>query len=157
MKRILLAATALMLAPLASATEIDVGFSDSFAEKLTDELGEREGDYLAEEITEDLIRELEAAGQSPARIDVTILKATPNRPTFKQLSDEPGLDFGRSFGVGGMRMAATAFDAEGNELGALEWGWFENDIRLAQGSITWTDASRASQRFARKFVREVDG
>ena len=149
-----LAALALMAAPAALAGEINVTFSPEFTEELEDEYGMREADYLVEEVQEDLTRELSKAGLDIPRIDVTIINAMPNKPTFKQLGDTPGLDYGDSKSIGGMKLSATAFDAEGNPTGELTYDWYETDIRYA-GISTWQDAKRASDRFARKFVKEL--
>ena len=136
------------------AGEINVTFSPEFTEELEDEYGMREADYLVEEVQEDLTRELSKAGLDIPRIDVTIINAMPNKPTFKQLGDTPGLDYGDSKSIGGMKLSATAFDAEGNPTGELTYDWYETDIRYA-GISTWQDAKRASDRFARKFVKEL--
>lgn len=154
MKLVSLAALALMASPAALAAEINVSYDPEFSEELVDNYGEREGDYLTREIREDLTRELEKAGMEIARIDVTIIDARPNKPTFKQLGDNVALDFGRSKSTGGMKLSATAFDADGNETGELTYKWYENDIRFA-GISTWHDADRASNRFARKFVKKL--
>ena len=72
----------MLAAPAALAGEINVTFSPEFTEELNDEYGMREADYLIEEVQEDLTRELGKAGLDIARIDVTILDAKPNKPTF---------------------------------------------------------------------------
>jgi hypothetical protein len=155
MKKVLFTAALLALAPIAGATTVNVSYSEDFAEKLIDDYGEREGVKLSEEITEDLIREFEKKGVSVARIDVMIIDAQPNRPTFKQLGDRPGLDAIRSISIGGMSLEGTAYDAEGNVLGTKQYDWFETDIRDAVGAGTWTDARRASDRFARRFATDL--
>lgn len=149
-----LAALALITAPAAVAGDIHVGLSPEFTEELEDEYGMREADYLVEEVQEDLTRELAKAGLDIARIDVTIVDAMPNKPTFKQLGDTPGLDYGGSKSIGGMKLSATAYDAAGNTLGELTYDWYETDIRNA-GISTWQDAKRASDKFARKFVKQL--
>lgn len=155
MKPVLIALAALAAAPLASAAEIAVSYGEEFAEKLETDLGLREGDYLSRRITRDLTRELARAGVDVARVDVTILDAKPSRPTFKQVGDTPGLDGFRSVSIGGMDVSATAYDAAGNPIAELSYDWYETDIRFA-GLTTWDDASRASSRFARRFVKALD-
>lgn len=146
------AAVAMLLAAPALADDIyTFQTSEDFQEDLEDDLGERELEYLTEEIREDLSRELGKAGVSPARIDVTILDAKPNRPTFEQVGRR-GLSL-QSFSIGGMDLRAVAYGSDDSVLGELEYGWFENDIRWAQGRGTWTDARRASSKFARKFAK----
>lgn len=155
MKTIFAAIGALAILPTAAATEVAVTFSDDFAEELSDNYGEREGETLTEEIIEDLDRAFEKAGVSPARVDVVIVDAKPNRPTFDQLSARPGLDAFRSISLGGMELTGTAYDADGNVLAVQEYGWFENDIRDVIAAATWSDANRASRRFAKKFAKKL--
>jgi len=155
MKTAIAAIAALALLPIAAAAEVNVSYSEDFTEELADNYGDREGPILAKEITEDLDRAFAKAGIDPARVDVTIIDAKPNRPTFDQLRHTPGLDMHRSRSIGGMKLQATAYDADGNVLGSKEYGWFENDIRQVIGAATWTDAKRASDRFARKFAKDL--
>ena len=150
------AATTLLFAPAALATEIAVGYSSDFEKTLEDDYGTREGTYLAGKIEQDLMREFEAAGLDVDRVLVTIERAVPSKPTFKQLGDTPGLDYGGSVSIGGMKLTATAFDASGAEMGSLTYDWFETDIRQT-GMTTWYDANRASDRFARKFAKKLQG
>lgn len=150
------AATALIFAPAALATEIAVGYSADFEKTLEQDYGIREGTYLAKQIERDLMREFEAAGLDVDQVMVTIERAVPSKPTFKQLGDKPGLDYGRSVSVGGMKLTATAFNANGAEMSSLTYDWFETDIRQA-GITTWYDANRASDRFARRFASKLQG
>jgi hypothetical protein len=157
MKYVLVAAaTALLFAPVAMATEISVGYSADFEQTLEDDYGTREGTYLAKQIEKDLMREFEAAGLNVEQVMVTIERAVPSKPTFKQLGDKPGLDYGGSVSIGGMKLTATAFNANGAEMGSLTYDWFETDIRWT-GLTTWYDANRASDRFARKFAKKLQG
>lgn len=156
MKNLLIAAAAAaLLAPISQAGEFSVSYSDDFTEVLEEDYGVKEGEYLSKEVIEDLMREFKRADVDPARVEIVIENAMPNRPTFKQLGDKPGLDFARSISIGGMDLKATAYDAEGVTLASYEYGWFENDIRNVVGSSTWSDANRASRRFARKFAKEL--
>jgi len=155
MKTIFAAIGALAILPTAAATEVAVTYSDDFAEELSDNYGEREGERLTEDIIEDLDFAFNKAGVAPARVDVMIVDAKPNRPTFEQLSSKPGLDAFRSISLGGMELSGTAYDADGNVLAVQEFDWFENDIRDVVGSATWTDANRASRRFAKKLANQL--
>ncbi|MCF6329036.1 MAG: hypothetical protein L3J02_04470 [Henriciella sp.] len=155
MKTTFAAIAAFALLPVATAAEVNVSYSEDFAEELADNYGDREGPVLAREITEDLDRAFAKAGIDPARVDVTIIDAKPNRPTFGQLRHTPSLDMHLSRSIGGMKLQATAYDSDGNLIGSKEYGWFENDIRQVIGATTWTDAKRASDRFARKFAKDL--
>jgi len=157
MKTLITAFAALALLPIASAAEVKVSYSPDFAEELADNYGEREGVYLTEKIVKDLNKAFDRAGIDPARVEVTIMDAKPNRPTYEQLSARPGLDMLRSISIGGMELQATAYDADGNELGSKNYGWFEHDIQFVIGLSTWSDARRASGRFSRKFATQLAG
>lgn len=155
MKTLIAALGALALLPAATATEVTVSYSDDFAEELADNYGQREGERLTEDITDDLSHAFKKAGVTPARVEVTIINAKPNRPTMDQLSDRPGLDGFRSISIGGMELTGTAYDADGNVLATQEYEWFENNIRDVVGSAVWTDANRASRRFAKKLANQL--
>ena len=155
MKTLFAAIGALAILPIAAATEVAVTYSDDFAEELADNYGEREGEELTEDIIDDLEHAFERAGVTPAKVDITIVNAKPNRPTLQQMRNEPGLDPFRSISLGGMKLIGTAYDAEGNALATQEYGWFENDLRDVVGSGVWTDATRASRRFAKKLATQL--
>lgn len=155
MKTIFAAIGALAILPTAAATEVAVTYSDDFAEELADNYGEREGEALTEDIIDDIDHAFSRAGVSPARVDIVIVNAKPNRPTLEQLSAKPGLDAFRSISLGGMELTGTAYDADGNVLATQEYGWFENNIRDVVGSATWTDANRASRKFAKKLANQL--
>ncbi|MEM6947311.1 MAG: hypothetical protein AAF486_04405 [Pseudomonadota bacterium] len=143
-------------AAAADATTITVAFSEEFAEKLEDDYGLREGTRLTEEIIEDIERELDRSGVEATRIDVMILDAKPNRPTFGQLRDTPGLDPIRSISLGGMSMEGTITHSSGAES-TVEYSYFENDIRQVVSAGTWWDANRASRRFAKRVAEDISG
>lgn len=140
-----------LVGPSAHAAEISVTYSAEFLEKLEDDYGVKEGEVLADTIRQDIARELGRSQAAPARIEVTILDARPSRPTFKQAGDQPGLDMFRSVSTGGMDLEAVAYADDGTPAGDLRYKWYETDIRNA-GLTTWHDASRASDRFARRFI-----
>lgn len=155
MKYLIAASILAAFTPAAMAAEINVTFGPEFSEKLVEDYGVKEGEYLSNRVRADLERELAEAGRDVARIDVTILDAKPSRPTFQQASDKLGLDMFRSVSVGGMKLSAVSYDASGAASEPFEYKWFENDIRQA-GITTWQDARRASSRFAYRFAKQVD-
>ncbi|MDJ0922195.1 MAG: hypothetical protein QNI84_13795 [Henriciella sp.] len=155
MKRLLTSLAALALLPVASAAEINVTFSEELTEDLIEDYGEKEGDFLIEEITEDLEKAFEKYGVDPAKVDVTIIDARPNRPTFKQLG-KPGLSF-QSVSVGRLKLEASAYDADGNLILFQEHRSLNRDIRDSVGAGTWYEVKRSSDRFARKFAKTIAG
>jgi hypothetical protein len=157
MKTLFASLAALALLPVAAATEVNVSFSEDFTEDLADDYGVREGERLTQDVIEDLEAAFKKSGVAPARIDVTIEDAKPNRPTIEQVRQKPGLDMFRSISLGGMDLSGIAFDAEGNVIGEVSYDWYEFDLRNVIGSSTWTDANRASRRFAKKMAKQVSG
>ena len=155
MRSVITALVAGFVVPAALANEINVAFDPDTAEEWTEMYGEREVDYLSERVSNDLHEALAASGLTVAHVDVTIVDARPNRPTFKQVSDRPGLDQFRSYSVGGMSLRAAAFDADGTPLADYAYKWFSHDIRFASHRPTWSDANRASDIFARRFIAEL--
>lgn len=157
MKSAFVSLAVLATAPAALAADIQVTYSADFQEKLTDEYGPREGDKLSDDIRKDLERELAKANLDPARIEVVIEDARPNRPTTQQMSDRPGLDMLRSKSIGGMDLSGAAYDASGALIGELQYDWYETNIQNVMAAGVWNDAGRASRRFAQKFAEELSG
>jgi hypothetical protein len=152
MKYILLAGAALMMAPLAQAADIKVAFSEDFSETLTDDYGTREGDYLTKRLTKDIEQAFGERLDQIGTISLIIDKAKPNRPTFKQMGDRPGLSM-QSISIGGADVSGTVTDLSGNVIAELQYDDYETDIRQVVGSSTWSDANRTFDRFARKLSK----
>jgi hypothetical protein len=137
------------IAPVAISQELQAEFDDTY--------GAREADYLKTDVLNRLGRELQAQGftlneAGPLRIAVTIEAAKPNRPTFEQLRAKPGLDYARSFGVGGASLSAT-ISRPGQADQAVRYRWFETDIEFAPYRSTWSDAQRAVRRFSAEVAK----
>ena len=81
-----------------------------------------------------------------AQIVLELADAQPNRPTFKQMADRPGLSF-ESFGIGGARIEGHAIAPNG-VMTPLSYSYYEPDIRYARLAGTWSDAEWAIERFA---------
>lgn len=152
------AATAFALAAPVLATPASVGgptvsvtYSEDFSEKLTEDYGEREKRVLEDMVGSSLRRELPA---TVTRVEVELVDAVPNRPTFEQMGNEPGLSFS-SFGVGGAELKGRAFDASGAVVGEVSYRWYGTDIIWAQHSWVWDDADRAIDRFAQELADDV--
>jgi hypothetical protein len=139
----------------AHAVTVEAKFSDAFQTKLEDDLGVREGERLAEIVGDKIAARFEKQATSAERVVITIEDATPNRPTMQQVSDTPGLDPIRSFGVGGAKLTGVAYDAAGQEVGTFEYKWYESDITRSMNLGTWHDARWAIDRFARRFAETL--
>lgn len=150
-----LAGLALAALP-ASALTVETRISPEFQEKLQDDYGVREADILSKQLTTTIQTQFSRLGGGKAeRVVVTIHDAKPNRPTMQQLSDRIGLDPIRSIGVGGAKVSGIAYDASGNQVGTLDYDWYETDISQVIAASTWHDARWAFDRFARKFAKNL--
>ena len=168
-------------APLTSAVKIEVVLSEDMShrannlpEKLSDRsgarglrsgfsgngfYGERDLERLTERLESKLEKKLmkkgiEVSDSASTVLRITIEDARPSRPTFQQLSVEPGLSF-KSFGLGGAELEAELIAAGGRSLGTMSYEWYENDIRDARFGGTWDDAHRAFGRFASKAAKTL--
>ena len=150
----MMAAAALMVATgaLAAPAAVSVTLSPELQTKAESTYGLRDVNQLAEELRSDAERALAKTGAyADARVELVIADVIPNRPTFKQLGDKPGLSF-ESFGVGGAAFTGRIVAADGSET-PLAYKWYESDIRDADGHSTWWDAEWAIDRFARRLAR----
>lgn len=131
----------------AAAPQITVTYGAKLADKIAN-YGARDVADLAASL-ERSVRQ--SVGDRPefadARIRLVIEDAVPNRPTFQQMTDRPGLSM-ESFGVGGATISGTLTLADGATR-PLSYRWYESDIRWAHASGTWSDAETAINRFAR--------
>jgi len=100
--------TALAFSHAAFAANVNlapISFSPEFQGALDDDLGAREGEYLSNAVNEAVSEALTARGATMGAngltIEIAIIDADPNRPTWQQLSNQPGLDGIRSISIGG--------------------------------------------------------
>lgn len=134
-------------APAAVATTVEVTLSPELRQKAEEEYGVRDVERLASELRKDAEREIGRAGVlAGGRLELTLVDAKPNRPTFKQMGDTPGLSM-ESFGVGGAAIEGRAISMDG-EVTPIRYRWYETDIRQARHNTTWSDAQYAINRFA---------
>ena len=155
MRLALLSAAALLVAApaaFAAPAAVDVGFSPEMLKKFDKTYGQREADLLRADLKTSVEKALARTGAyDGARIELTITDAKPNRPTFKQLGDTPGLSM-ESFGIGGATIDGHVIAADGKMI-PVSYRWYETDIRQAHGNWVWTDATWTFDRFARKLAR----
>lgn len=159
MRALLLAAFATMALagsayadPLSTVASVEVKLSPELQKKAADDYGVSDVTRLADELRENAQRELQRTGVlAGGRLELTLVDARPNRPTFKQLGDKPGLSF-ESFGVGGAQIEGKAISVEG-DVTPVRFQWYETDIRQARNASTWADANYAIDRFAYQLGR----
>jgi hypothetical protein len=139
-------------AALAAPQSVTVSIGPALQAMAHDTYGERDIQMLAKDLKTSVERQLGKTGAyDGAQIELTLVDAVPNRPTFKQLGDTPGLDM-RSFGVGGAHIEGRAVAPDGS-VTPLAYKWYETDIRWARANATWTDAEWTIDRFAAQLGR----
>ncbi len=136
----------------AAPASVHVTVGPELQKKAVKTYGVRDVDGLASDLKKDVERSLARTGAlQDARVELTLVDVKPNRPTFKQLGDVPGLSF-QSFGVGGAKIEGRAIAADGT-VTPLSYQWYESDIRWAQNHSTWQDARNTFGRFAYRLGR----
>jgi len=146
---LLASATAAFAAP----ASVSVGIAPELQKTFEKSYGAREAERLTADLQASVEKTLARAGaHEGARIELMLTDVKPNRPTFKQLSDKPGLSM-QSFGVGGAAITGKIVAADGTER-PLSYRWYETDIREASYNWVWSDAEWTFDRFARKLARE---
>jgi len=146
-------APAAMAAPVAIAP---VALSAEYQTKVDEEIGDRDSQALSEFVTRAVSRALtrrggEISANAPVRVEITIIDADPNRPTWEEMRETPGLSQFWSVSTGGAELQATLRAADGRVLSEVNHRYFSNSLADIMGSPdTWSDANRATYRFARK-------
>lgn len=155
MRTLALAAAALLASAstaLAAPAAVSVAIGPELQEKAEKTYGVRDVTRLADDLRQDVERALAKSGaHQDARIELVLTDAKPNRPTFKQLSDTPGLSM-QSFGVGGAAIEGRIVAADG-AVTPVTYRWYETDIRQAWGDWVWSDAQVSFDRVARRLAR----
>jgi hypothetical protein len=152
--RTLIIATAALLAAGATAASaapasVNVTIGPELQVKAAKSLGQRDVNDLAAELRTQVEKQLAKTGAYDGqRIELELTDVQPNRPTFKQLADRPGLSY-ESFGIGGARIEGSAIAPDG-KVTPISYRYYESDIRYARRGGTWADAEWTIDRFARR-------
>jgi hypothetical protein len=136
---------------MAAPPQITITYGPKLVGKI-EQYGARDVADLAASLERSVRRAVGGAPEfADSRFTLVIEDAAPNRPTFQQMKDRPGLSM-ESYGVGGASLSGTLTRADGTTR-TLSYRWFESDIRWARASGTWSDAETAIDRFARTLPR----
>ena len=137
---------------LAAPAAVNVTVGPELQKKFDKTYGQREAETLTKDLRASVEKTLASkADYEGARVDLVLTDVKPNRPTFKQLGDTPGLSF-ESFGIGGAAIEGQVTAADGT-VTPVAYKWYESDIRQTFASWTWADAEWTFDRFARKLAR----
>lgn len=136
-----------MAEPLSTVSSVQVTVGPDLARKAAEDYGVRDVDRLVAELQSDVQRELHRTGVlAGGRVELTLIDVRPNRPTFKQLGDRPGLSY-ESFGTGGISIEGRAVSVDG-DITPIRYTWYETDILDSRIGGTWADAQHGMDRFA---------
>jgi hypothetical protein len=138
-------------AALAAPASVDVTVGPELQEK-ADKYGQRELDLLTRDLQRTVANRLaKSAAYDGARIELTLVDAKPNRPTFNELGKSVGLS-PLSFGIGGAEITGRAVRADGT-ITPIGYKWYETDIRQSPYRSTWGDAQIVFERFAYRLAK----
>ena len=111
-------------------------------------LGQRDVDLQVAELTRTVERTLARRGVlQGARINLVLTDLKPNRPTFQQAADRPGLSVIDSISIGGATIEGEVITADGQTL-PVRYDRYSSNLRDVYGYSTWFDADRAFDRLA---------
>jgi len=139
-------------AAAAAPASVTVDISPELQAKAARVYGVRDVNELAGDLRKAVERQTaRSAAFDGARIVLQLADAKPNRPTFKQMADNPSLSF-ESFGVGGAQIEGHAVLPSGQVV-PLSYRDFETDIRYSRLTGTWGDAESVIDQFAHRLGR----
>jgi hypothetical protein len=137
------AATAVHAAP----ASVNVTIGPELMAKAEKTYGVRDVDDLATELRKSVEQHLaKTAAYDGARIELVLADAEPNRPTFKQLGDTPGLSM-RSISIGGATIDGMVITPDGRET-PVHYHYYSPTLRDVVARVTWGDAEWTFDRFA---------
>jgi hypothetical protein len=152
MRRLAFLAPLLLIAGLAAPAaaqepRVTVWAGGDLIEEAED-LGQRDVDRQLERLQEVVARELGRSGAlDGAEINLVVTDLKPNRPTFQQASDRPGLSVFDSISIGGATIEGEVVTADGQRL-PVRYSRYSTSLTEVHGYSTWQDADRAYDRLA---------
>lgn len=143
-----LALAAALAAPaLAQTPRVNVTVGGDLTEAAED-LGQRDVDRQLERLQGVVERRLaRSGGLEGAQINLVVTDLKPNRPTFQQAADRPGLSVIDSISIGGVAVEGEVITADGQRL-PVRYARYSSSIEDVQGYTTWQEAERAYDRLA---------
>jgi len=132
---------------MARAPEVVVALGPDVVKDI-DKLGQREVLEQVNQLGAAVRRELARSGAlEGAEVYLTITDLKPNRPTFQQTIDRPGLSVFDSVSIGGATIEGEVITADGERL-PIRYSRYSNSIRDVIGYAVWQDAGTAYRRLA---------
>ncbi|CAN5277438.1 hypothetical protein BH10PSE2_BH10PSE2_29840 [soil metagenome] len=129
------------------APEITVSIGGDLTEQVP-KLGERDVQRQSDELADAVRTALSRSGAlAGAQVHLVLTDLKPNRPTFQQAVDKPGLSIFDSISIGGATIEGEVITADGERL-PVRYSRYSSSIEDVYGYDTWQDASRAYDRLA---------
>jgi hypothetical protein len=128
-----------------SGPQINVALGPALQARAAD-FGARDVEDLRSDLRNEVSHAFAHARYAPARIDLVIEDATPNRPTFAQLGRTVGLSM-RSVGIGGARISGMLVGPDGVTR-PIRYQFYGSDLWDERGATTWSDADRSFMMLA---------
>ncbi|AQR63380.1 hypothetical protein BZG35_05890 [Brevundimonas sp. LM2] len=111
-------------------------------------LGQRDVDLQVERLTTVVSRELaRRGGLEGAQVNLVLTDLKPNRPTFEQVGNRPGLSVFDSISIGGATIEGEVVTVDGQRL-PVRYSRYSTSLADVYGFGTWQDADRAYSRLA---------
>ena len=147
-----LALAATLAAPaFAQTPQVTVTVGGDLTEEV-ETLGQRDVDRQLERLQTVVERRLARDGAlEGARINLVITDLKPNRPTWQQAADRPGLSIMDSISTGGATIEGEVITASGERL-PVRYSRFSSSLAEVYGYTAWQDADRAYDRLASNLV-----
>lgn len=140
-------ALAAVLAAPAMAQQVTVTVGGDLTEEV-EILGQRDVDQQLARLQTVVERRLARDGAlEGAQINLVLTELKPNRPTWQQAADKPGLSILDSISIGGAAIEGEVVTAGGERL-PVRYSRFSSSLAEVQGYTTWQDADRAYDRLA---------
>lgn len=140
-------ALAAALAAPAMAQQVTVTVGGDLTEEV-ETLGQRDVDQQLERLRSVVERRLARDGAlAGTRVNLVLTDLKPNRPTWQQAADKPGLSIMDSISIGGATIEGEIITADGQRL-PIRSSRYSNSIVEVWGYTTWQDADRAYSRLA---------
>lgn len=147
-----LAAPALAAPALAQTPQVSVTVGGDLTEAARG-LGQRDVDRQLERLQTVVERRLARdSALEGAKVNLVLTDLKPNRPTFAQASDRPGLSMIDSISIGGAAIEGEIITADGQRL-PVRYSNYSTSIYDVRGYSTWQDAEQTYSRLADRIVR----
>jgi hypothetical protein len=138
---------ALAVPAAAQSPRVSVTVGGDLTEEV-ESLGQRDVDRQLERLQTVVERQLARTGAlDGAQVNLVVTDMKPNRPTFQQATDRPGLSIIDSISIGGASIEGEVITADGQRL-PVRYSRYSSSLADVYGYTTWQDADRAWDRLA---------